>query len=482
MGSKSKEKSSGKERSKSKPTKTAPPVEKIDATLASLFETSLGAVKAPPKPIPRDDDDEDEDNEAVAPDEDLSSIDGSLPDDDDDEDEDKEIPGADEDSEDTADTKDNSRSRKRKRQREDENLEANYMSKLADDEIRQEKKSKSSSDATTNEEVAGSDNEDESDDDDATEKPETASKPAILHETVAGTAETELQKSQRTVFLGNVPTGVITSKTDFKTFKTFFKAAGKVESLRFRSVAFSEQIPRKAAFVQHKLHEKASSVNAYMVFADAAAARKALKFNGEVVLGNHIRVDSVAHPAPHEPKKCVFVGNLDFEAQEESLWKHFLSCGKVESVRIVRDPKTNMGKGFAYVQFEDLMSVDQALLLDGKKMEGDRRALRVTRAKTIKRKDQKSGTSVFKKPQPKKQGFVPRADPKQQATLGRATKLLGKAGAAQLKKQTKIIEGLRANETTDAGVKKGPKKNKGAKKRIRTTERSMAWKQKQASK
>lgn len=44
MGSKSKEKSSGKERSKSKPTKTAPPVEKIDATLASLFETSVGTI------------------------------------------------------------------------------------------------------------------------------------------------------------------------------------------------------------------------------------------------------------------------------------------------------------------------------------------------------------------------------------------------------------------------------------------------------
>lgn len=127
------------------------------------------------------------------------------------------------------------------------------------------------------------------------------------------------------------------------------------------------------------------------------------------------------------------------------------------------------------------MSVDQALLLDGKKMEGDRRALRVTRAKTIKRKDQKAGASQFRQPQ-KRQGFVPRADPKQQATLGRATKLLGKAGAAQLKKQVKVFEGMRATENTDSGVKKAPKKNKGAKKRIRTTERSVAWKQKVAQK
>lgn len=97
-------------------------------------------------------------------------------------------------------------------------------------------------------------------------------------------------------------------------------------------------------------------MNAYIVFKTAAAAREALKLNGVVLLDRHIRVDSVAHPAPQDAKRCVFVGNLDFEAQEESLWKHFSTAGKVESVRIVRDAKTNVGKGFAYVQFEVCIS------------------------------------------------------------------------------------------------------------------------------
>lgn len=69
-------------------------------------------------------------------------------------------------------------------------------------------------------------------------------------------------------------------------------------------------------------------------------------------MDRHIRVDSVAHPAEQDHKRCIFVGNLDFEAQEEKLWRYFASCGKVESVRIIRDSKTNVGKGFAYVQFE----------------------------------------------------------------------------------------------------------------------------------
>lgn len=293
-------------------------------------------MKAPPKNVLPAHDDE---SDAVDPDDELSSVDGSLPDD-----EDEDMAGADEAAYSDNEAADKLRSRKRKRLGDNEDLEANYMSKLADDEAPREKKPKSDDDAEF-----GSD---DSDDEEAPKKPTTPSEFPIAHETVAGTAETELAKSARTVFLGNVPTSVITSKADYKTFKNFFKAAGNIQSLRFRSVAFSEQIPRKAAFVNHKLHEKASSVNVYIVFVDAAAARKALKFNGEVVLGHHIRVDSVAHPAPHEPKRCVFVGNLDFEAQEESLWKHFLQCGKVESVRIVRDSKTNMGKGFAYVQFE----------------------------------------------------------------------------------------------------------------------------------
>jgi nucleolar protein 12 len=46
----------------------------------------------------------------------------------------------------------------------------------------------------------------------------------------------------------------------------------------------------------------------------------------------------------------VFVGNLAFEASEEELRKHVESLGvRVESVRIVRDAKTNLGKGFGYV-------------------------------------------------------------------------------------------------------------------------------------
>lgn len=123
------------------------------------------------------------------------------------------------------------------------------------------------------------------------------------------------------------------------------------------------------------------------------------------------------------------------------------------------------------------MSVEQALLLNDKKMEGDRRKLRVSRAKAIKRRDQKPRDNMERRAPPKKSGFVPRADPKQQAQLGRANKLLGKAGAAQLKQHVKAFEGVRATETTDSGIKKGGSGKKGGAKRNRTA-RSTAWRQK----
>jgi nucleolar protein 12 len=116
------------------------------------------------------------------------------------------------------------------------------------------------------------------------------------------------------------------------------------------------------------------SSNAYVVYSTAYAAREAAKrLNGTVVLDRHLRVDGVAHPAKTDHRRCVFVGNLGFVDDEsmldqggenerkrskipsdieEGLWRQFGKAGVVESVRVVRDEKTRVGKGFAYVQFE----------------------------------------------------------------------------------------------------------------------------------
>ena len=215
--------------------------------------------------------------------------------------------------------------------------------------------------------------------------------PTIQHESLSGSAQDlDVEKAARTVFVGNVCTSAIKSKTAKNAFTQHLlsfvsslpphEPAHKVASLRFRSTPFSTSaIPKKAAFIKKELMDATTkSTNAYVVFSTPLAAREAVKrLNGSVCLDRHIRVDSVAHPSKTDHKRCVFVGNLGFVDNpqaidaaedednqkkprksrepadiEEGLWRTFGRSGKVESVRVIRDPITRVGKGFAYVQFE----------------------------------------------------------------------------------------------------------------------------------
>lgn len=49
------------------------------------------------------------------------------------------------------------------------------------------------------------------------------------------------------------------------------------------------------------------------------------------------------------------------DIEEDELWQAFECCGKIKSVRVVRDPVQGIGKGFGYVNFENSDSVELAL-------------------------------------------------------------------------------------------------------------------------
>lgn len=59
------------------------------------------------------------------------------------------------------------------------------------------------------------------------------------------------------------------------------------------------------------------------------------------------------------------------------MYQHFATCGNIDHVRIIRDNKTGIGKGFGYVQFKTADTVALALRLDGTQM-GERK-IRVSR-------------------------------------------------------------------------------------------------------
>ncbi|KAH9924670.1 uncharacterized protein BXZ73DRAFT_79221 [Epithele typhae] len=177
-----------------------------------------------------------------------------------------------------------------------------------------------------------------------------------------------------------------------------------------------------------------------------AAQECAEKADGSVFLGRTLRADIVKRgtaPGAEEsttgdsgmagdPKATVFVGNLDFASKEEALRTFFEAIVKAERgepgtkgkqkagenvrdeeddeesegegdgededenqevgkkaqtwvkrVRIVRDKDTQLGKGFAYVQFVDRECVDEILALDQTKLKFAKRKLRVQRCKTL---------------------------------------------------------------------------------------------------
>lgn len=266
------------------------------------------------------------------------------------------------------------RERKRKRKNENDDLEAKYLAELTKDDPKEPSSKRQKAKAEEQEEE---------------EEQKEGAEAVPTHESLSKDSkdkDLDIEKANRTVFLANVSIDAISSKTAKKALVTHLSSAldpndtpaQKLESIRFRSVAFSTgSMPKRAAYITKSLMGTTTkSANAYAVFSTPAAARLvATKLNGSEVLGRHIRVDSVAHPSPTDHRRCVFVGNLTFiddetvvntnedggqvekkrtkvpADAEEGLWRTFGKTGKVENVRVVRDPKTRVGKGFAYVQF-----------------------------------------------------------------------------------------------------------------------------------
>ena len=184
-------------------------------------------------------------------------------------------------------------------------------------------------------------------------------------------------RDNRTVFVGNIP-----STCSRKHIKQLFKEYS-VEKVRLRSLRVTQDVslPTRVAKRTQKLAE-GSTFNAYVILSTQAEAERSLSLNGAFLKGRHIRVDKLSKGVEDKAQHCqksVFVGNLPFTADEEELRQSFSGCGEVESVRIVRDTKTGIGKGFGFVSFTDKSGVMFATK-QNKKLTLNDRKLRVFRA------------------------------------------------------------------------------------------------------
>lgn len=243
--------------------------------------------------------------------------------------------------------------------------------------------------------------------------------------------EADAAGADTTLFVKNVPNVVI---TDRKARSALEKAFGPgIRSLRFRSIALSEAIPRKAAYITKKVHEQRNTVNAYIVYKTKEQFFEKLNtMNLHEFRGHRLFVDSALKPRRMQSKLCVFVGNLPFDTTEQQLYDAFADCGEISSVRVVRDRKYNIGKGFAYVQFADASSVQVALARNGQPLAD--RALRVTPCQSLQTQKarQRAGPLAQKKTPRSKQGRPARAG--------------GVAKRRQDAAQPAVFEGERAKE------------------------------------
>lgn len=79
-------------------------------------------------------------------------------------------------------------------------------------------------------------------------------------------------------------------------------------------------------------------------------------------------------------KKNLFIGNLAYSTNDDSLREFFATIGQVESAKVVTDRETGRSRGFGFVEFVDEADNQKAIAeLDGKELDG--RAINVNEAR-----------------------------------------------------------------------------------------------------
>ncbi|CAH4035354.1 unnamed protein product [Pieris brassicae] len=185
---------------------------------------------------------------------------------------------------------------------------------------------------------------------------------------------------KRTLFIGNV---LFKPKTK-KDIKKLFSQYGDIDTVRIRAVPVKDAtMTPKLAIIKNELHPERTTVNVYVKYQKPESVEKALSANNTVLDGHHLRVTRSDITGTLDTKCSIFIGNLPFAIEDETLRAKFEKCGEIESVRIVRDEKTGAGKGFGYVNFKSKDAVELALALTEEDLTIKNRILRVNRCLQI---------------------------------------------------------------------------------------------------
>uniref|UniRef100_A0A7S4T585 RRM domain-containing protein n=1 Tax=Ditylum brightwellii TaxID=49249 RepID=A0A7S4T585_9STRA len=160
--------------------------------------------------------------------------------------------------------------------------------------------------------------------------------------------DSEKPEGCKTIFVGNLSFDI-----DEGTLGDTFKDCGKIISLRF---------------VEDKKTGNFKGC-VFIEFEETESTDKAMKLVGKEIMGRSLTVEYEGGKKKRIPSekpegcKTVFVGNLSFDIDENTLRDAFKVCGKIMSIRFVKDKKTGDFKGFGFIDFKNTESTDQALQL-----------------------------------------------------------------------------------------------------------------------
>ncbi|KAG1692727.1 hypothetical protein DVH05_025204 [Phytophthora capsici] len=185
-------------------------------------------------------------------------------------------------------------------------------------------------------------------------------------------------KNRRTIFVGNVSLDATP-----KDIKKHFSVCGKVENVRLRNLPVAgcavsdhgnQKLMMKVCAIKKILTTAKDNCNAYVTFVEESSVDAALKLNGTTLVLKKIRVTR-SEPVL-DARRSIFVGNVPFKCTDDAMMQFFTKRLRteeepepVESVRLIRDRESDLGKGFGYLLLKSPALVAKTLALKNLKME-----------------------------------------------------------------------------------------------------------------
>ncbi|KAF4633050.1 hypothetical protein G7Y89_g5074 [Cudoniella acicularis] len=181
-------------------------------------------------------------------------------------------------------------------------------------------------------------------------------------------AEVE-KRSEYGVWIGNLPFFV--SKADLRAF--FVNKSDITEEMitRVHMPGPNDGKPANKVEERKAVHNKGF---AYVDFSTVEGVTEAMELSEQLLGGRRVlikdnksfegrplKTKEESRNDGKPPSKRVFLGNLPFDATEESVQEHFEKCGTIASIKLATFEDSGKCKGYAWIVFDELAAAESAV-------------------------------------------------------------------------------------------------------------------------